>query len=74
MDYRWNNQEELEQLERLRSEILPAAQWLPILVIYIRSQVKTVKVKVKILKNRQKFKYWNFARNFTGDTPTEVVW
>ena len=30
----------LEQLERLRSEIPPAAPWLPILVIHIRSQVK----------------------------------
>ena len=32
---------QLEQLERLRSEIPPAAPWLPILVIHIRSQVKT---------------------------------
>ena len=31
----------LEQLERLRSEIPPAAPWLPILVIHYRSQVKT---------------------------------
>ena len=31
---------QLEQLERLRSEIPPAAPWLPILVIHIRSQVK----------------------------------
>ena len=31
----------LEQLERLRSEIPPTATWLPILVIHIRSQVKT---------------------------------
>ena len=31
----------LEQLERLRFEIPPAAPWLPILVIHIRSQVKT---------------------------------
>ena len=34
-------QYELEQLELLRSEIPPAAPWLPILVIHIRSQVKT---------------------------------
>ena len=33
-------QNKLEQLERLRSEIPPAAPWLPILVIHIRSQVK----------------------------------
>ena len=32
---------QLEQLECLRSEIPPAAPWLPILVIHIRSQVKT---------------------------------
>ena len=31
----------LEQLECLLSEIPPAAPWLPILVIHIRSQVKT---------------------------------
>ena len=33
--------DQLEQLERLRSEIPSAAPWLPILVIHIRSQVKT---------------------------------
>ena len=32
---------QLEQLERLRSEIPPAAPWLPILVIPIKSWVKT---------------------------------
>ena len=32
---------QLEQLERLCSEIPPTAPWLPILVIHIRSQVKT---------------------------------
>ena len=31
---------QLEQLERLRSEIPPTAPWLPVLVIHIRSQVK----------------------------------
>ena len=45
---------ELEQLKRLRSEILPAAPWLPILVIHIRSQVKTDKVKVRNVKNLPK--------------------
>ena len=35
----WN---QLEQLKRLRSEIPPAAPWLPILVIHIRYQVKTL--------------------------------
>ena len=32
------------------------------------------KSKLQILKNCQKFKFWNFARNFTSDTPSEVVW
>ena len=35
------NNIKLEQLERLRSEIPPTAPWLPILVVHIRSQVKT---------------------------------
>ena len=34
-------QNKLEQLESLRSEIPPPSQWLTILVILIRSQVKT---------------------------------
>ena len=55
----------LEQLERLRSEIPPTAPWLPILVVHIRSQVKTR--QIQILKNCQKIKFWNFARNFTRD-------
>ena len=41
----WSNPEwygqKLEQLEWLHSEIRPATPWLPILVIHIRSQVKT---------------------------------
>ena len=39
----------------------------------IPSQNKT-KSKLQILKNCQKFKFWNFARNFTRDTPSEVAW
>ena len=35
------DKDQLEQLEWLRSEILPAAPWLPILVIHIGSEVKT---------------------------------
>ena len=161
---------QLAQLERLRSEIPCAAPWLPILVIHIRSQVKTrttrkpafwgypcrlmitntiesywipkisdiwilkqtlhathllklldkmckyemdptsivedtertrfcpqtdrrtrwnqytplstslkrgykkTKSKWQIFKNCQKFKFWNFARNITCDTPSEVAW
>ena len=42
---------QLEQLERLRSEIPHAAPWLPILVIHIRSQVKiTQSQSYKLLK------------------------
>ena len=32
------------------------------------------KSKLQILKNCQKYKFWNFARNFTHDTPSEVAW
>ena len=46
---------ELEQLERLRSEIPPAAPWLPILVIHIRSQVKT--------RQSQSYKFKKIAKN-----------
>ena len=65
----------LEQLERLRSEIPPAAPWLPILVIHIRPQVKTRQSQSykskKIAKNSN---FLNFAKTFTCDTPSEVVW
>ena len=50
-------QRQLEQLECLCSEIPPAAPWLPILVIHIRSQVKTrQKSKLQIFKNCPKYK------------------
>ena len=53
----------------------PAAPWLPILVIHIRSQVKTRQSQsYKILKNCQKFKFWNFSRTFTCNTPFLVAW
>ena len=42
----------LEQLERLHSEIPPAAPWLPILVIHIRSQVKTTQSQSYKFKTR----------------------
>ena len=45
--------------------------WLPTLVIHIRSQVKTRQSQgYKFLKNA---KHWNFPRNFTRDTPSEVA-
>ena len=43
------------ELERLRSEIPPAAPWLPILVIHIRSQVKT--------RQSQSYKFKKIAKN-----------
>ena len=46
---------ELEQPERLRSEIPPAAPWLPILVIHIRPQVKT--------RQSQSYKFKKNAKN-----------
>ena len=46
---------QLEQLERLHSEIPPATPWLPILVIHIRSQVKT--------RQSQSYKFKKFAKN-----------
>ena len=39
----------------------------------IPSENKT-KLKLQILKNCEKSKFSNFARNFTRDTPSEVVW
>ena len=45
--------QKLEQLERLHSEIPPAAAWLPMLVIHIRSKVKTRQSQsYKFKKNR----------------------
>ena len=67
----------VEQLECLRSEIPSAAPWLPILVIHNFTsdhKSKQDKVKVTNFKNCQKFKFWHFARNFTGDTPSQVAW
>ena len=45
----------LEQLERLRSEIPPAAPWLPIRVIHTRSQVKR--------RQSQSYKFKKIAKN-----------
>ena len=65
-------QVKLEQLERLHSEIPPVVPWLPILVIHIRSQVKTRQSQKYKFKKTAKF--FNFARNFTRNTPSEVAW
>ena len=46
---------QLEQIERLRSEIPPTTPWLPILVIHIRSQVKT--------RLSLSCKFWKIAKN-----------
>ena len=57
---------ELEQLERLCSEISPTATWLPILVIHISSKQDKVKVinfeklpKIQILKYCKKLYMWH---------------
>ena len=50
------NQIWLEQPESLHSEIPPDAPWLPILVIHIRSQVKTTR--------SQSYKFLKIAKNF----------
>ena len=56
--HRRQYQTKLEQLEHLRSEIPPAAPWLPILVIHIRSKVKT---RQSLSYKFEKIaKYWNF--------------
>ena len=51
----FNQMDKLEQLERLRSEIPPAAPWLPITVIHIRSQVKT--------RQSQSYKFKKIGKN-----------
>ena len=56
-DHRLN---QLEQLECLRSEIPPAAPWLPIIVIHIRS--KQDKVKVANLKRLPTIKIFKFCK------------
>ena len=53
----------------------PITPWLPILVIQIRSQVKTRQsqsYKFKKIPKNQKF--WNFSRNIACDTPSEAAW
>ena len=47
--------EQLVQLEHMRSEIPPAAAWLPILLILTRSKVKT--------RQSQSFKFLKIAEN-----------
>ena len=51
----WRSNSQLEQLERLHSEILPVAPWLPTLGIYIRSKVKT--------RQSQSYKFKKIAKN-----------
>ena len=55
----------LEQLERLRSEIPPAAPWLPILVIHIRPQVKT--------RQSQSYKFKKIAKNSNFEILQETL-
>ena len=55
-------QTELEQLEHLRSEIPPATPWLPILVIHIRSQVKTRQNQITNFKKLLKIQILKFCK------------
>ena len=72
------NIHKLDQLEHQCSETTPTAQWLHILLIHIRFQVKTRPSQsykfqnfAKISKICKKFKFCN---NFACDTPSEVAW
>ena len=56
---------QLEQLERLRSEIPPAAPWLPIPVIHIRSQVNR--------RQSQSYKIWKIAKISNFETLQETL-
>ena len=56
---------ELEQLERLRSEIPPTATWLHILVIHIRSQGKT--------RQSQSYKFKKIAKNLNFEILQETL-
>ena len=55
----------LEQLEHLHSEIPPAAPWLPILVIHIRSQVKR--------RQSQSYKLKKIAKNSNVEILQEII-
>ena len=55
----------LEQLERLRSEIPPAAPCLPILAIHIRPQVKT--------RQSQSYKFKKIAKNSNFEILQETL-
>ena len=59
-----NDMHKLEQLEHPHSENTPHCSWLPILLIHIRSQVKTRQSQVLNLKNLlcQKLLFFNFAK------------
>ena len=63
-------------LERLRSEDIPAASWLPILSDYwviLDPKSKDDKVKVTNLKNLPKFKFFNFETSITHDTRMKLL-
>ena len=55
----------IEQLERLHSDIPPTAQWLPIPVIHIRSQVKR--------RQSQSYKFKKNAKNSTFEIMQETL-
>ena len=71
-------QNELEQLERLRSEDTRRRLMIidyPYHWVILDPKSKEDKVKVKNLKKiRQNFKFLNFEMGITRDTPSEVAW
>ena len=58
-------QTKLEQLKCLHSEIPTAAQWVPILVIHIRSQVKR--------RESQSYKFLKIAKNSNFEILQEIL-
>ena len=56
---------QLQQWECLRSEIPPAVPWLPVLVIHIRSQVKTIQ--------SQSYKFNKIAKILNSETLQDTL-
>ena len=52
----------------------PVAPWLPILVIHIKIQVKTNKVKASNFKKLLKIQILQSCKNFARDTFSEFAW
>ena len=66
------DQKQLEQLERLCSEIPLLPYGYP--YKWFTSEPKSKQDKAKVTNFKKIAKNSNFARNFTLDTPSEVAW